>query len=49
MTVGESTNVLNLAVLPAVATHWLLPRLPDFLRKHPKISINCGVRLSPSY
>lgn len=47
MTVGASTNVLNLAVLPAVATHWLLPRLPDFFRKHPKVSINCGVRLSP--
>jgi len=47
MTVGASTNVLNLAVLPAVATHWLLPRLPDFFSKHPKVSINCGVRLSP--
>jgi LysR family glycine cleavage system transcriptional activator len=47
MTVGASANVLNLAVLPAVATHWLLPRLPDFFRKHPKVSINCGVRLSP--
>src|SRR5882672_2240946 len=47
MTVGASTNVLNLAVLPAVATHWLLPRLPDFFRKYPKVSINCGVRLSP--
>jgi LysR family glycine cleavage system transcriptional activator len=47
MTVGASTNVLNLAVLPAVATHWLLPRLPDFFDKYPKVSINCGVRLSP--
>ena len=47
MTVGESTNVLNLAVLPAVATHWLVPRLPDFFSKHPKISINCAIRLSP--
>ncbi len=47
MTVGESTNVLNLAVLPAVATHWLVPRLPDFFSKHPKISISCAIRLSP--
>jgi LysR family transcriptional regulator, glycine cleavage system transcriptional activator len=47
MTVGESTNVLNLAVLPAVATHWLLPRLPDFFSKHPGISVNCAIRLSP--
>ena len=47
MTVGASTNVLNLAVLPAVATHWLLPRLPDFFSKHPSISVNCAIRLSP--
>ena len=47
MTVGESTNVLNIAVLPAVATHWLIPRLPDFFRKHPKTSISCAIRLSP--
>jgi LysR family transcriptional regulator, glycine cleavage system transcriptional activator len=47
MTVGESTNVLNLAVLPAVATHWLVPRLPDFFTRHPRISISCAIRLSP--
>ena len=47
MTAGESTNVLSLAVLPAVATHWLIPRLPDFFSKHPKISISCAIRLSP--
>jgi LysR family glycine cleavage system transcriptional activator len=47
MTVGESKNVLNLAVLPAVTTHWLLPRLPDFFNKHPSISVNCAIRLSP--
>src|SRR6266545_4369318 len=47
MTAGEHTKVLNLAVLPAVATHWLIPRLPDFFSKHPDISISCAIRLSP--
>jgi LysR family glycine cleavage system transcriptional activator len=47
MTFGESTNVLNLAVLPAVATHWLFPRLPDFLERHRELSVNCTIRLSP--
>src|SRR5262245_5116107 len=45
MTIGKSTSVLNLAVLPAVATHWLAPRLPDFVNKRPRISINCSIRL----
>src|SRR5207249_2915854 len=47
MSVRESTSVLNLAVLPAVATHWLIPRLPDFFNKHPQISISCSIQLSP--
>ncbi len=47
MTAGERTNVLQLAVLPGVATHWLIPRLPDFLSQHPNISISCNVRLTP--
>ena len=33
MTAGEHAKVLNLAVFPAVATHWLIPRLPDFFSK----------------
>jgi LysR family glycine cleavage system transcriptional activator len=47
MTAGERSNVLQLAVLPGVATHWLIPRLPDFLSQHPNISISCHVRLTP--
>jgi LysR family glycine cleavage system transcriptional activator len=47
MTAGQGANVLNLAVLPAIATHWLIPRLPDFFAKHPRISINCSVRQAP--
>lgn len=31
---------LNLGVNPAFATRWLVPRLPDFQRKHPHIDLN---------
>src|SRR5688572_15696938 len=47
MTAGEQAKVLNLAVFPALATHWLIPRLPDFFSKHPNVSLSCSVRLSP--
>ena len=33
-------QLLNLAILPTFATKWLIPRLPDFLEKHPTITIN---------
>ena len=38
---------LNLAVLPAFGTHWLLPRLPGFARRHPDVTVNLSTRLSP--
>src|SRR5688572_13786044 len=44
MTVGVSANALQLAVLPAVATHWLIPRLPEYLSKHPNVSVSCSIR-----
>jgi LysR family glycine cleavage system transcriptional activator len=37
---------LTVSVLPAFATHWLIPRLEDFKRRHPDIDIN--VRASQS-
>jgi LysR family glycine cleavage system transcriptional activator len=37
---------LTVSVLPAFATHWLIPRLADFSRRHPDIDIN--VRASQS-
>jgi len=33
-------RVLTVSVLPAFATHWLIPRLADFNRRHPDIDIN---------
>lgn len=47
MTAGEDSKVLNLAVFPAVATHWLIPRLPDFFSKHPNVLVSFSVRLTP--
>ena len=29
------------------ATHWLIPRLPDFFSKHPNVQVSCTVRLNP--
>lgn len=40
-------GTLNLGVLPSFGTRWLVPRLPDFLRHHPGISVNLVTRSSP--
>jgi LysR family transcriptional regulator, glycine cleavage system transcriptional activator len=38
---------LNLAVLPAFASRWLIPRLPSFLAANPDVTINFSTRLAP--
>lgn len=43
---GERSS-LNLAVLPAFGTHWLLPRLSQFSEENPDTIINFGTRLAP--
>lgn len=40
-------GVLELAVLPGFGTHWLAPRLPDFLSAHPGVTLNLTTRLRP--
>lgn len=40
-------DVLSIATLPTFGTRWLLPRLPDFKRRHPGISINVASRSKP--
>lgn len=47
MACGGNTGLLNLAVLPTFATRWLMPRLSDFLEKHPGVTINLATRLVP--
>ncbi len=37
-------GVLELATLPTFATHWLIPRLPDFYAKYPEITVDISTR-----
>ncbi|THH37480.1 LysR family transcriptional regulator [Aliishimia ponticola] len=50
-TLGLRTNplggALNLSILPAFGMHWLAPRLPDFGRAHPEVTVNLSTRLAP--
>ena len=36
---------LNLAILPTFGMRWLVPRLPEFARAHPEVTINLSTRL----
>lgn len=38
---------LNLSILPAFGMHWLAPRLQDFARRHPEVTVNLNTRLKP--
>lgn len=42
--VGHS---LHIAVLPTLATTWLIPRLPGFQQRHPDISVSLSIRTLP--
>jgi LysR family transcriptional regulator, glycine cleavage system transcriptional activator len=36
----RGSRALTISVLPAFATHWLIPRLADFQARHPEIDVN---------
>lgn len=40
-------HVIELAVIPTFATRWMIPRLPDFQRHHPGITLNLTTRAEP--
>lgn len=40
-------GLLELAILPAFGTHWLAPRLPDFLATHPGVTVHLATRVVP--
>lgn len=40
-------GTLNLAILPAFGMHWLAPRLAEFARAHPEVTVNLSTRLRP--
>lgn len=38
---------LHIAVLPTLAAHWLIPRLKEFQRRYPDISVSLSLRTLP--
>lgn len=44
---GATGAVIRVATLPAFASRWLIPRLPEFLDQHPEIEINFATKLEP--
>ena len=40
-------NIVELAVIPTFANRWLLPRLQEFRKKHPDITLNLSDRPDP--
>src|SRR6056297_224495 len=47
MTVNPVGGSLSLAILPTFGMRWLVPRLADFARRHPEVTINLSTRLRP--
>ena len=47
LTVNPAGGTLDLAILPTFGMHWLVPRLPDFARRHPEITVNLATRIKP--
>lgn len=45
-TISDS-SIFNLAVLPTFATRWLIPRLPEFQRRHAEVTITLTTRQRP--
>lgn len=47
LTVNPAGGALNLAILPTFGMRWLVPRLPDFARAHPEVTLNLATRVKP--
>ncbi len=45
---GGDVGLLTLASVPTFLTRWLIPRLPEFRRRHPKITLSFSRHLEPS-
>jgi len=43
----QGANVIELAVVPTFGTQWLIPRLKDFQRQHPEVTVNLTNRTRP--
>ncbi|MBE7184829.1 MAG: LysR family transcriptional regulator [Methylobacterium mesophilicum] len=40
-----AASALHLAILPTFGTRWLLPRIPDFVARHPNITLSFATRI----
>ena len=47
MALSGGGALLNLAVLPTLATRWLIPRLGDFAARCPEVTVNFAARAEP--
>ncbi|SEK27001.1 DNA-binding transcriptional regulator, LysR family [Roseovarius nanhaiticus] len=47
LAVNPSGGALSLAILPTFGMRWLVPRLPDFARLHPEVTLNLSTRIKP--
>ncbi|MFX0544494.1 LysR family transcriptional regulator [Roseovarius sp. S1116L3] len=47
LTVNPTGGALSLAILPTFGMRWLVPRLPDFARAHPEVTLNLSTRIKP--
>ncbi|MCZ0811099.1 MAG: LysR family transcriptional regulator [Pseudomonadota bacterium] len=47
LTINPAGGSLDLAILPTFGMRWLVPRLPDFARRHPEVTINLSTRIKP--
>ncbi|MEX1234753.1 MAG: LysR family transcriptional regulator [Roseovarius sp.] len=47
LTVNPTGGALSLAILPTFGMRWLVPRLPDFARQHPEVTLNLSTRIKP--
>ncbi|SLN36468.1 Glycine cleavage system transcriptional activator [Roseovarius albus] len=46
MTINPAGGSLDLAILPSFGMRWLVPRLPEFARLHPEVTINLSTRIT---
>lgn len=47
MASARADATLSIATLPTFGSHWLAPRLPEFLAQNPKIAVNVESRWAP--
>lgn len=44
--VASLGGTINLAILPTFGMRWLVPRLPEFAKAHPEVTVNMTTRLN---